>query len=49
VAHYHTERNHQGLGNVIPILDAKTVNHDGKVARRQRLGGGLNYYHREAA
>jgi transposase InsO family protein len=49
VAHYHEERNHQGLGNVIPILDAKTVNKDGKVARRQRLGGLLNYYHREAA
>jgi hypothetical protein len=39
----------KGLGNVIPILDAKTVNKDGKVAWRQRLGGLLNYSHRQAA
>jgi putative transposase len=49
VAHYHTERNHQGLGNEIvepvPVVQSTT----GPVLRRQRLGGLLNYYDREAA
>jgi putative transposase len=49
VAHYHTERNHQGLGNVIIAPDAKAASTNSKVARRQRLGGLLNYYEREAA
>jgi putative transposase len=43
VAHYHSERNHQGLGNrlIVPIeiIAEKT----GPVRRRQRLGGMLNY------
>ena len=46
-----TERFHQGLGwqlirNVGPTNDNGA---DGKIARRSRLGGLLNYYHREAA
>ena len=47
VAHYHTERNHQALGNrlIVPVTEEMT----GPVERRQRLGGLLNYYHRQAA
>jgi len=46
--HYHQERNHQGLGNV--LIDSSTAaNAKGRVRRRQRLGGLLSYYHREAA
>jgi putative transposase len=46
--HYHLERNHQGLGNrlIIPMPMVETA---GTVERRQRLGGLLNYYYREAA
>jgi hypothetical protein len=49
VTHYHEERNHQGLGNVL-ILPARdhTPVHEGVVCR-QRLGGLLKYYHRPAA
>ncbi len=48
VAHYHSERNHQGLGNrlITPIDTAKA---SGQVQCRQRLGGMLNYYYRNAA
>jgi hypothetical protein len=49
VAHYHLERNHQGLGNrlIVPMeMKAETT---GAVERRQRLGGLLNYYYRKAA
>ena len=49
VAHYHTERNHQGLGNTI-MQPAKGVGaKTGKIMRRERLGGLLSYYDREAA
>jgi hypothetical protein len=47
VAHYHFERNHQGLGNRLIIATA--VQAVGRVRRKQRLGGLLNYYHRAAA
>jgi len=51
VDHYMTERFHQGIGgqlirNVGPTNDNGA---DGKVACRARLGGILNFYHREAA
>lgn len=46
--HYHQERNHQGLGNVL-IDSSMAANAEGRVLRRQRLGGLLSYYHREAA
>jgi transposase InsO family protein len=48
VVHYHFERNHQGLGNSLinPMEAAGTT---GAVHRRERLGGMLNYYYREAA
>ena len=47
--HYHAERNHQGLGNAI-IEPADEVGWDeGDVQCRERLGGILRYYYREAA
>jgi hypothetical protein len=50
VAHYHGERNHQGLDNRLIVPLAKSVEAaGGSVERRQRLGGLLNYYYREAA
>lgn len=46
---YHGERNHQGLGNT--LIDGISLDTDGLglVARRERLGGLLNFYYREAA
>jgi putative transposase len=49
VAHYHTERNHQGLGNRLIIRQAGRFVTTGPIQRRQRLGGMLNYYYRAAA
>src|SRR5882757_7847846 len=48
-AHYHIERNHQSLGNklITPRNDNGATS--GRVMRRERLGGVLNFYHREAA
>jgi putative transposase len=48
VEHYHSERNHQGLGNVIPFPSAVTPSCGG-IRRRERLGGLLNFYERKAA
>jgi transposase InsO family protein len=48
VTHYHFERNHQGLGNRL-ILHRTETNKGGPIRRRERLGGLLNYYYREAA
>lgn len=47
VAHYHRERNHQGLGNEL-IERARSGDRVGRVRRQQRLGGLLNYYTRAA-
>jgi len=47
--HYHRERNHQGLGNRILAPDAEVGRSDGDVKCRQRLGGLLRYYYRDAA
>lgn len=47
--HYHGERNHQGLGNAIAIPGEHVGKPDGEIQCRQRLGGLLNYYYREAA
>ena len=49
VAHYHTERNHQGLANRLISPEAGHLGKAGAVQRRQRLGGTLNYYYRAAA
>ena len=47
VAHYHGERNHQGLGNEL-ISPATTGAGGTQVRCRDRLGGLLRYYHRAA-
>jgi putative transposase len=49
--HYHAERNHQGKGNVLLFPTAKQAKNrvDGSVHCKERLGGLLKYYHREAA
>jgi putative transposase len=49
LAHYHTERNHQGLNNQLIERKAVVNDHKAPVIRRERLGGLLSYYHREAA
>lgn len=49
VAHYHTERNHQGLDNVLLQGALTPANENGRILRRARLGGLLNFYHRNAA
>ena len=46
--HYHSERNHQGLGNRLILPDVNSAKRCVGVQRRQRLGGMLNYYHRAA-
>jgi transposase InsO family protein len=48
-AHFHQERNHQGLGNVLIMPDASSKRRGALVIRRARLGGLLNYYERVAA
>jgi hypothetical protein len=48
-AHYHAERNHQGLANQLIAPDANLQSHSGQVRRRDRLGGVLSYYYRDAA
>ena len=49
MAHYHSERNHQGLENALICHEPEHAGHEGKVHRRERLGGLLNYYYRKAA
>ncbi len=49
VGHYHSERNHQGIGNQLITRPAAEMPDIGRVSRRQRLGGMLNYYERLAA
>jgi len=48
-AHYHLERNHQGINNQLIVPRALAANSNGDVRRSDRLGGMLSYYHREAA
>jgi transposase InsO family protein len=49
VDHYHVERNHQGKGNVLLFPRLNDRQREGPVQCRERLGGLLRYYHREAA
>ena len=50
VAHYHFERNHQGIGNKLVSPQRDTEKDSGKpIERRERLGGLLKFYHRRAA
>lgn len=48
VEHYNSERNHQGLGGALIESEAGVGSSEGRVVRRKRLGGVLNYYYREA-
>jgi hypothetical protein len=48
-AHFHHDRNHQGLGNVLIMPRSVGNRTDGPVMRRPRLGGLLNFYERTAA
>ena len=50
-AHYHEERNHQGKDNVLlfPLPTQAVRGEQEKVRCRERLGGLLKYYEREAA
>ena len=49
--YYHQERNHQDKGNVLlfPSSQAPTTGRNQSVCCRERLGGILKYYHRQAA
>ena len=48
-AHYHEERNHQGLGNRLIRPQPRRAANAALIRRRPRLGGMLNYYYRAAA
>jgi hypothetical protein len=49
--HYHQERNHQGKGNrlLFPRQTQPVDGNQGSVQCRERLGGLLKYYYRQAA
>ena len=47
VAHYHGERNHQGLANEL-LAGTPAPDTVGRVRRHPRLGGLLNFYNRAA-
>ena len=49
MAHYHTERPHQGKGNVILFPPNRTTQTSRRIYCRERLGGLLKYYDRETA
>ena len=49
MVHYHEERNHQGLANELITPPAKVTTLAAPIQRRERVGGVLNYYYREAA
>ena len=46
IEHYHLERNHQGLDN--RLIEGDAPERIGRIGRRSRLGGLLNYYERAA-
>lgn len=43
IEYYHAERNHQGIGNRLITTPTE------QLERRERLGGMLNFYYRQAA
>jgi transposase InsO family protein len=49
LAHYHAERNHQSLDNKIIHPGDEVGRHEGEILCRERLGGILRYYYRNAA
>jgi transposase InsO family protein len=48
VAHYHGERNHQGIGNRLIDSSADRSRRGGSIECRERLGGLLRFYCRAA-
>ena len=48
-SHYHTERNHQGVGNRLLEPQAMSRSPNEPIKCCERLGGMLNFYYREAA
>jgi putative transposase len=49
VAHYHQERNHQGLGDRLIQSEPGSLATGASVCRRERFGGMLSFYHRATA
>ena len=49
VIHYHGERPHQGMNHQILFPGPEANQQKGEVVCRERLGGVLKYYHRQAA
>ena len=49
IAHYHTERNHQGKNNLLLFPRISKTDYDKPVRCRDQLGGLLRYYHQDAA
>ena len=49
LGHYHSERNHQGLGNGLIEPGPEVGRSTGEIVRRDRLGGMSTYYYRKAA
>lgn len=49
VQHYHAERNHQGLDNELIAPVAEDTGGEGPIKCRERQGGVLKFYYREAA
>jgi transposase InsO family protein len=49
LARYHAERNHQGLAHQLIAPEPDLQSQTGQVRRRERLGGLLHYYYRDAA
>ena len=47
-AHYHAERNHQGVGNQLIQPGESVGKAEGEIHCRERLGGLLQYYYRAA-
>jgi hypothetical protein len=49
LVHYHQERNHQGRGGQIIEPGNEVGLAEGRICRRERLGGMFNYYYQDAA
>jgi len=47
--HYNASRPHRGLELAVPEPSAAEANADGAVSRRDRLGGLIHEYYKEAA
>ncbi len=47
LSHYHKERNHQSLGNRLLFPEPVTLQTNGKIVCKERLGGLLKFYYRK--